>query len=213
MIPVKSGLALWINLASINATKIKDAESRSEDIEGMSTVSHIMVEGNPVFVKPNKTDEDERPIIVEKKPHEYFKLQFATTDKTLAGFFQFIASAKVTNDTTKKTEKVPVKASYIEAGAHMRLFISYPYFSNGTLEHDPSIGVEVPETTTLEATTPKYVVEVPPGSEVMPRVLGGVIPFVTQELVMILVVAVSVIAIAVLIAKWKGKIVNVVGVK
>ena len=211
-IPVyRSGLALWINLVSINATKIKEAKSNPEGVEGMSTASHIMVEGKHVFVKPNKTDEDEKPIIIEKKPHEHFKLQFATEDKTLAGYFRFIASAKMTN--TTGSYSVPVKASYIEAGAHMRVFISYPYFSNGTLEHDPSIGVKVPETTTPEATTPKYVVEVSPSSEVMPRVLRGVIPFVTQESVMILVVAVSIIAIAVFVAKWKGKIVNVASVK
>jgi hypothetical protein len=36
---------------------------------------------------------------------------------------------------------VNVTASYIAAGAHLRLFICYPYFGNYTLEHDPTIGL------------------------------------------------------------------------
>jgi len=91
---------------------------------------------------------------------------------------------------------VEIKASYIEAGAYVRLFIGYPYFGNETLEHDPSMGVEVPETT-----TPKYRVEVPTGSQIMPRVLKGLgLPLITPELVMVLVAVVSTIGIVVFVA-------------
>jgi len=90
----------------------------------------------------------------------------------------------------------------------MRLFICYPCFEE-TLTHDPSIGVEVPE-----KVTPQYTVEVPSGTQIVPRVVGGVgPPFITPELVIALVVVVSAIAIAAFAAKRRGKIVNVVGVK
>jgi hypothetical protein len=203
-----SGLALWINLASINATKIKEAEDKPEEIEGISTASYVMVEGNRVFVKPNKTDEDEKPITVKKGPHEHFKLQFATEDETLTGYFRFIASAKMTNITGTYT--VPVKASYIEAGAHMRLFLSYPYFGNGTLEHDPSIGVDVPELATPKAATPKYEVESPSGTQIMPQVRSIVVPIVTPQSIAILLAVASTIAIAVFMLKRKGKYTNII---
>jgi len=208
----KSGLSLWINLASINITRIAEAMWEPDKIELWSTTSHMMVEGRRVFVKRDYTGtEDERPIDISKKLREHFKLQFATEDETLAGFFRFIASAKVANSTG--VYMVPVKASYIEAGAHVKLFVGYPYFGNGTLEHDPSIGVEVPETTTPEATTPKYRVEAPSGSQTIPRVLGGLgLPFITPELVIVLVAVVSTIGIVVFAARRKGKIINVVGV-
>jgi len=206
----KSGLSLWINLASINITRIAEAMWEPDKIELWSTTSHMMVEGRRVFVKRDYTEtEDERPIDVSKRIREHFELQFATEDKTLAGFFKFVASAKVSG----KPEPVEVKASYIEAGNHMRLFIGYPYFGDNSLEHDPSIGLEVPETTTPEATTPKYRVEAPSGSQTMPRVLGGLgLPFITPELVIVLVAVVSTIGIVVFAARRKGKIINVVGV-
>lgn len=205
----ESRLALWINLASIDLTKIIEAWIKPEDIESWSISSYMIFDGQRMFVRPDYTDQLEKPWDVGKRLHDYFKLQFADEDKTLAGFFRFIASAKVSGE----SKPMPVTASYIEAGNHMRLFIGYPYF-DGTLEHDPSIGVEVPETTAPEATTPKYTVEIPSGSQVVPRVIERIGPqFVTPELVIALVVVVSTIAIAAFAAKRRGKIVNVVGVK
>jgi len=173
--------------------------------------------GRRIFIGPERTGEDARPWDVRKKLHDHFRLRFATPNETLAGFFKFIASAKVTpkSETGElmEAEENEVVAAYIGTKSHMRLFIGYPYF-NGTLEHDPSIGIEVPETTTPEATTPKYVVEVPSGSQIAPKVIERIGPqFITPELVIALVVVMSTIAIAAFVAKQKGKIVNVVGVK
>ncbi len=199
----ESKLALWINLASINIEKMEVMKSEPEEIESASTATYMLVDGDRVSVEPDNSEtEDEKPIPVKKSLREHFRLQFAEEDDKLAGFFKFVASAEVDG------EEKPVTASYIEAGAHMRLFICYPYFEE-TLTHDPSIGVEVPD-----KITPQYTVEVPSGTEIVPRVVGGVGPtFITPELVVALVVVVSIIAIAVFVAKRKGKIVNVVGVK
>jgi len=213
----KSRLALWINLASINVTKIREAMINPENIEYWSICSHMIFDGRRIFIGPDRTGEDARPWDVRKKLHDHFKLRFATPNETLAGFFKFIASAKVTPKSEAgelmEAEENEVVAAYIGTENHMRLFIGYPYF-NGTLEHDPSIGVEVPGTTTPEATTPKYVVEVPSGSQIAPRVIERIGPqFITPELVIALVVVMSTIAIAAFVAKRKGKIVNVIGVK
>lgn len=183
-VPVRrAGLALWINLASIDLQKLGVAEDDMENdlggVESQSTASHMIVKDKRMSIKENNVaaGRDEKPIAVRQRLYRYVKLHFATEDETLAGFFKFVASTKVTNSSGTFVE--PVTASYIEAGAHMRLFICYPYFGNGTLEHDPSLGVET------------------------------ILPLVTPPLVIALVGAVSIIVSVILVAKWRRKIVNV----
>lgn len=92
----------------------------------------------------------------------------------------------------------------------MRLFIGYPYFGNGTLEHDPSIGVDVPNVDN----TPKYTVQAPSGANETPVVIGKyMLPPFTPELMAALIVVVSATAIMLYAARWKRKTpVNMVGV-
>ncbi len=59
---------------------------------------------------------------------------------TLGGFFKFVPYAIVT-DGSEEGRLVNVSASYSSAGNHVRIYVCYPYF-NGTMVHDPSIGVE-----------------------------------------------------------------------
>jgi len=208
----KARLALWVNLASINLTKLEKAEAEPEEIEHVSTASHIEVEGEPETVSivnnETSTETPETPILIEKPA---IRLGFATSEKTLKGFFKFVSSAKVnrTIDGTKTVTTLPVKASYIAAGFHMRLFIGYPYFGNGTLEHDPSIGVDVKGVDT----TPQYQVQVPSGNQITPVVVGKItLPLVTLELAVVLVGVTSVIAAIIYAAKWRKKTINMVGV-
>jgi hypothetical protein len=151
---------------------------------------------------------DEKPI---ETTRPIIKLGFANETTTLGGFFRFVASAKVKDyPNTGDATMVPVKAAYIAAGAHVRLFIGYPYFGNGSLEHDPSIGVDVPGVDT----TPQYSVQAPSGiNSIYPTVTGKyVLPLFTPELVAVLIGAVSVVAILIYAVKWKRKTpVNMVG--
>jgi len=66
------------------------------------------------------------------------RLQLAN-ESTIGGFFDFVPYAIVTNE-TGQGQLVNVTASYRSASNHVRIYICYPYF-NGTLVHDPSIGV------------------------------------------------------------------------
>jgi hypothetical protein len=59
---------------------------------------------------------------------------------TIGGFFDFVPYAVVTNE-SGQGQLVNVTASYRSGGNHVRIYVCYPYF-NGTLVHDPSIGVE-----------------------------------------------------------------------
>ncbi|MBC7127716.1 MAG: hypothetical protein ABC612_03365 [Candidatus Methanosuratincola petrocarbonis] len=63
-----------------------------------------------------------------------------TEEGTLGGFFKFVPTAIVTNETGEEST-VNVTAAYLSAGNHVKMYLCYPYF-NGTLTHDPSLGVE-----------------------------------------------------------------------
>jgi hypothetical protein len=181
----KAGLALWINLASINLTSFDaaDADATAEGdtvyTEAAAATTSVYVEGQSVSTVQNRTGiEDEQPL--QNRWRERYKFRFAAGDAaTLAGFFKFVPQAVVTDGVTYDT--VDVTASYIAAGRHLRVFLGYPYFGEKTLEHDPSIGLE-----TLPA-------------------------LVTPGLLLLLVGTLSVITLVIVVVRWKRRPVNIVG--
>ena len=181
----RASLALWVNLASINITKLELAKSSPENIETMSNAQNMIVEGTAESVAENKTlTQDEQPLNIQKRLNENYRVHLAKTDGTIAGFFKFVASALHIDPVSGNVTKVsPVRAAYISAGHHMRLFIGYEYFGNQTLEHDPSLGLE----------------EIP--------------SFISLNAVVFLVIGTAAIATAVAVFKWKRKTINVVSVR
>lgn len=67
------------------------------------------------------------------------------------GFYRWVDKAVITSP-GGNSEAVNVTASYVATGMGLSLFLAYPNFDNGTLLHDPSIGL-------IEGSEP--VVEVP----------------------------------------------------
>jgi len=204
----KARLALWVNLTSINMKKLTLAEEEPEEIEAHSMTTHMEIEDDREDMTVNQTEtEPERPIDISKP---IIKIRFTNETATLGGFFRFVSSAKITDyPNADDVNMVPVKAAYIAGGAHMRLFLGYPYFGNGTLEHDPSIGVDQANVDT----TPKYIVEAPSGVSATPTVISGYIPpLFNTSLMIALIIVVSAIAVTLYLAKWKRKTpVNMVG--
>jgi hypothetical protein len=195
---LRAGLALWVDMASINITDIPIAEQDAnlttqvlpqsssaappEPVEVNSDTSDIIAGGQRIQVR-NRVADITTPLNVRTRLHERFRLRFAKGSQTLAGFFDFVNTAVVINSTTQEKSIVNVTAAYISAGNHMRLFIGYPYFSSNTLEHDPSIGAE------------------------------SVVPWLPTGLLMILIGATIVIAVAVAAVKLRKKTVNIVNVQ
>lgn len=190
--PHKTGLALWINLASINIVDLSSAESdigsstdnSVETVAGVrATASNMVFSGKSYGITKNDTATgvNEKPITLQYRLREQLRIHFAKRDKTLAGFFSFVSTANVIDPETGDMTSANVTASYIAAGGHMQLFLGYPYFGNQTLEHDPLIGTEY------------------------------IPPFVSPVLVLILVVAAAAVGVVLAIAKWKRKTVNIVG--
>ena len=182
----KASLALWVNLASINMTKLEVAEEDAESTadldftERTSTAQNMYVEGDKVSVVQDRAEIDEE-IPLRNQLKEHFKVRFEKGNTTFEGFFKFVPQAIVTDGITYNT--TDVTASYISAGAHMRLFIGYPYFGNYTLEHDPSLGAE------------------------------GVSPWLPTNLLLILVGVTVLIAVAVAAVKVRKKTVNIISVQ
>lgn len=81
-------------------------------------------------------------------------LEILTEEGEVAGFYKFVPGAKVIypNGTV---EILDVKGVFWITNRHVIIFLVYPYFNGGTLEHDPSIGVSVPEITEEE---PNYTI-------------------------------------------------------
>lgn len=191
-VPRKTGLALWINLASINIVDLPYAENDIEDSADNSvetvasvraTASNMIFGGRSHQIIRNDTlaGVDEKPITLRYRLRRHLKMHFAKGDRTLAGFFSFVSTANVIDPETQNMTPVNVTASYIAAGGHMRLFLGYPYFGNKTLEHDPLIGVEY------------------------------IPPLVSPVLVLILVVAAAAVGVVLAVSKRKRKTVNIVG--
>lgn len=188
---LRSGLALWTDLASIEVVDIAENDVDSalsvlpenseaappEPIEAHSTITHMVVDKQRISTKEMA---DEAPLNIRNRLNERLRLRFAKGSKTLAGFFDFVNTALVINSTTGEATSVNVTAAYRGAGAHMRLYLCYPYFGSNILEHDPSIGVEI----------------VP--SLITPLLLGTLILIATT------------IGIAILVVKQKKRIINIV---
>jgi hypothetical protein len=186
----KAGLALWVNMASINMTKLNTVDDDAIDLNdvGMEDAAQSMtnhmnqymyVDGQEYSIMQNRTGlEDEHPM--PNAIRDRFKLRFEQGNATFAGFFKFVPQALLrypVNGTVVRT--VDVTASYLASGGHLRLYISYPYFGNYELEHDPSLGLE---------TVPTL--------------------FTVQLLIALLSIA-TIIAVALIAFRWKKGPVNV----
>jgi len=194
----RSGLALWVNLASINVTKINLAEGEvitqsNSAVEKSSQATAVCIGNQTYSLGKNETatGEDEKPLPIRDGIHKRLRIRFGKIkeEETVTGFFEFVPWARLLNENGETEGFVNVTGSYISAGGHLRLFICYPYFGNSTLEHDPSIGLAMPSA------------PLPPPSA--PTLL-------TPELLGALLIAGVAIAAVIFAVRWRKGFVNVV---
>ena len=143
----KTGLALWINMASIKLKDLSAAENdvqnpSQENVETASQMRAASINDEYYPVSENKTQEEyERQMRVTSRFRDRSRVQFANVEGNISGFLEFVPWARLLDENGTTVDYVNVTASYIAAGAHLRLFICYPHFGNRTLEHDPTIGL------------------------------------------------------------------------
>lgn len=161
----KTGLALWVNMASIKLQDLNAAQNEAqnqyqETVETVSQMQAATINDEYYQVSENKTqNEYERQVQVTSRFRNRTRIQYAkmNTEGNISGFLEFVPWARLLNETGETVDYVNITASYIAAGAHLRLFICYPYFGNYTLEHDPTIGL-TSAATIPELVTPKLLI-------------------------------------------------------
>ncbi|MEM3442710.1 MAG: hypothetical protein QXM86_02465 [Candidatus Bathyarchaeia archaeon] len=142
-----TGLALWINMASIKLEDLGIAENEvqsqyQETVETQSRMRAVNINDDYYTVSENQTqNEYEHQVRVTSRFRNRVRVQYANVEGNISGFLEFVPWARLLNEIGDTVDYVNVTASYIAAGAHLRLFICYPYFGNYTLEHDPTIGL------------------------------------------------------------------------
>ncbi|MEM2691673.1 MAG: hypothetical protein QXS01_06215, partial [Candidatus Bathyarchaeia archaeon] len=198
----RTGLTLWINMASIKLEDLQCAENEVQNqaehqveteyrVETASKMREAIINGERYAVDRNETSQDENPVQATLQLRERFRervrLHFARGEKDVpVGFLEFVPWARLLYPNGTTYDYVNVTASYLAAGGHLRLFICYPYFGNYTLEHDPTIGL------TSAPTIPELI---------------------TPKLLWILIGATAVIGVAVAAVKLLKKPVNILAVK
>ncbi|MEM3443065.1 MAG: hypothetical protein QXM86_04330 [Candidatus Bathyarchaeia archaeon] len=160
-IPVnRTGLALWINMASIELEDLPNAEKEVQyeaehreeaqvQVENGADMQNVMIGGEYCVASQNETSQDEKPVQatlqIRERFRERIRAYFACgkTDVPV-GFLEFVPWARILDDEGNTIEYANVTASYVAAGGHIKLFICYPYFNSSyTLEHDPTIGLDM----------------------------------------------------------------------
>jgi hypothetical protein len=86
------------------------------------------------------------------------KIDFIDYDAGLAqGFFSWVDMAIITWP-GGATEAVPVNASYVPTGTGLAVYLAYPYFDNGSILHDPSIGLYPDGAPLIESSTEIFLI-------------------------------------------------------
>ncbi len=155
-IAISPALALWIDASSFQVNGNVEDETLFNDLEDVkmqvgSEVITLNVDDTNVTMGVTDQNQDAEDLDFKfKLAHRRIAgklMKFPAPAKlklseegTIGGFFKFVPVAAVTNSTGDET-KVNVTAAYLSAGNHVKMYLCYPYF-NGTLTHDPSLGVE-----------------------------------------------------------------------
>jgi len=178
-------------------------EEKSKRLREACRSTHIRVGERILDVREDRSGGKEKMLGAIGRLKEHVKFQFIEENTTLAGWFRFVNACIITCEGRREIR--PVRAAYLEAGRSLHLLLLYGYFGSCSLEHDPSTGLDVPETAEQE---PEYTVEAPSGEETAPSVAGpGPRPvlFVTKEMLIIVAAVVVGAAIAVAVLRRRGK--------
>ena len=167
-IAISPALALWVDVSCFNASgqRVEKFFSDMDELEDDSAVSNASFgsDGPHQVIQAKDPGDDAKPIkfkpaiksmkIAGKSIGMASAAEITFHSGILGGFFELVPYAIRTNISSDLSEVAPVSAAYFAGGNHLRIYIQYPYF-DGTLVHDPSIGV-----CSAAVENPAYMVEV-----------------------------------------------------
>ena len=215
---VSSFVSAFKTSAEDAVESIKDlAEELRETAARRCVMAHVRLGREEVDVRPDECMGREAPVRTRVGLREAFKVSFMTENATLAGWFKFV-NASLVRYPNGTVEVMPVELAYLRTGRALHLFLIYGYFNGGSLEHDPSTGLDVPETAEAE---PKYSVSAPTGGETSPVIQttapgggpgpspGPIAYLMTPQGLAIVAVGVVVVAVIIALARRRGRVVNI----
>ena len=237
LMEITSTLELITGLAALKEAADAFAEAFEEEVESLAKAladeahelaeevrekhEHIMVKARlgreEVDVRPDECTGREIRARTRVGLGREFEVRFMNETGTLAGWFKFV-NASIVRYPDGRVEVRPVELAYLRAGRTLHLFLIYDYFDGGALEHDPSTGLDVPETAAEE---PINEVEAPSGSETSPSVQqptpgpgpgpgpGPVAYLLTPEGLVAVAVVLVVITLVAVWARRRGRTVNI----
>jgi len=156
---IKPYLSLNIHFTAVRPTaKVFDSLNQmvnSEDLEDFEDLNIVQGKNGIKMHLGEAKDQDFEIEQTEMVGHSnILPGLILAKNSTIGGFFRFVPNATVINATvtypsTQSTEsgqskQVKVRGFFWPAGGQVKAFLVYPYFGNGILEHDPSIGVISP---------------------------------------------------------------------
>lgn len=152
----KEQLALWLELTTHQVSNPEEVESEEEGAPRI--MKNAKIGEHKIDVRKAGEEEGEDELELPTQAGKLPKIEFMNETGTLGGYFKFVDQAKVTYPNGESVA-VPVKAAYLGDEGKLRLFLCYPYFADGSLEHDPIIGVTAPTV----SETPQYDIAVTEG--------------------------------------------------
>ena len=187
-----------------------EAVRMRECLSSKSMLKKVKMGGEEIDVEDDETFLRERPFERGVDLKDMFEVRFLSENATLAGWFKFV-NASLVYYPNGTVAVMPVRLAYMRAGRTLHLFMIYGYFNGGSLEHDPSVGLDVPEA----GGEPSYEVEVPSGSETEPSVQpitiwpGGPVTYLlTPEHIAFIALGLVAITAIVLVARRRKKTIN-----
>jgi len=154
-VTISPALALWVDASCFNASgQVVEKffqEMDTIDDESVTESASFKSDDAKYEIQMNDSENDIKQIkfkptvkevkIAGKSFGMASAAQVTFSNETLGGFFEFVPYAIQADTGSGTSEIVPVSASYFARGNHLRIYLQYPYF-NGTMIHDPSIGVQ-----------------------------------------------------------------------
>lgn len=187
-------LSISFNIRSVGEKNLVEIFNEERDGKGFSGEDNLGFKvrvGDRTFTV-GKVQEEGSITTMDGLP----KLEMLTDRGNIVSFFRFSPIANIVYGDQSNTKSIDVKGVFWAAKSLNALLV-YPYFSNGTLLHDPSIGVSSPE---LEGETAKYIFKppitsnyiVPPPQSIIPIEMVPFFELTTGAIIFLMIVAIVV---------------------
>ncbi|MGQ9719303.1 MAG: hypothetical protein ACUVWK_05655 [Nitrososphaerales archaeon] len=169
---------------------------RDDAVGSQHMIEARVMTGNNIMTLSSKIDQEDKIGSRDGIP----RLEILAKGSTATGFFDFVPKALIVHE--DQIEQVDVEGVYCATNGAVKTFLVYPYFGDGTFEHDPLIGVS---SLGVEGGAAQYAFTPPVGSKdiVPPSQAITLVPLPTPSLELALGAAIFAVFVIAVIATAK----------